>query len=188
MEAVEMAKRLVADSIWKSSRMEGYCVPYEAVKGIIVGISPDRLDASVEEIEYVRGMYKAWEYLLNNINHPLNVSFMYKLSQMLGLKGFIVEELSSYLSSIQVISDPVSKALKSFLVFESFNSSIACLVANKILIENNIGVFEVPMFFLQSFEDVRYNYYKSSDDSDILDFLKRYCLNRLDIYLMVGNN
>ena len=53
------------------------------------------------------------------------------------------------------------------------------LARDKILIENNIGIFQVPIDNLETFSDLLIKFYKINNNNDIISFMKKYCVKRL---------
>ena len=53
------------------------------------------------------------------------------------------------------------------------------LARDKILIENNIGIFQVPIDNLETFRDLLIKFYKINNNNDIISFMKKYCVKRL---------
>ena len=53
------------------------------------------------------------------------------------------------------------------------------LARDKILIENNIGIFQVPIDNLETFRDLLINLYKTNNNNDVISFMKKYCIKRL---------
>ena len=64
-------------------------------------------------------------------------------------------------------------------IFIDGNKRVAQLMANKILIENNIGIFQIPIDLLEEFKSLLINYYESANDTKIIEFMKKYCIIRL---------
>ena len=64
-------------------------------------------------------------------------------------------------------------------MFINGNRRVAQLIANKILIENNIGIFQVPIDNLETFRDLLINLYKTNNNNDVISFMKKYCIKRL---------
>lgn len=52
-------------------------------------------------------------------------------------------------------------------------------MANKILIENDIGIFQVPIDRLEEFKTLLIVFYESNDESDIIRFMKAFCIKRI---------
>lgn len=52
-------------------------------------------------------------------------------------------------------------------------------MANKVLIENNIGIFQVPIERLEEFREMLLAFYETGNDIKIIEFMKEYCIRRV---------
>lgn len=52
-------------------------------------------------------------------------------------------------------------------------------MANKVLIENDIGIFQIPIEKLEIFREMLLAFYESGDDVEIITFMKEYCIRRV---------
>lgn len=64
-------------------------------------------------------------------------------------------------------------------MFVDGNKRVAQLIANKVLIENNIGIFQIPIEKLEEFKTLLIEFYESGNDVQIIDFMKEYCIRRI---------
>lgn len=64
-------------------------------------------------------------------------------------------------------------------MFVEGNKRVAQLIANKVLIENNIGIFQIPIEKLEEFKTLLIEFYESGNDVEIIDFMKEYCIRRI---------
>lgn len=89
------------------------------------------------------------------------------------------------LKDIEKIENFEIKALKYFCyvartqMFIDGNKRVAQLIANKVLIENNIGIFQIPIERLENFKTLLIGFYESGNDGEIIDFMKEYCIRRV---------
>lgn len=89
------------------------------------------------------------------------------------------------LSEIERTEDIELKALKFFCyvaraqIFIDGNKRVAQLIANKILIEHNTGIFQVPIDAMEKFRGMLIAFYESGDDSEIIEFMKENCIRRV---------
>ena len=73
-------------------------------------------------------------------------------------------------NKLNQIDNPEEKALQYFCfvakskMFINGNRRVAQLIANKILIENNIGIFQVPIDNLETFRDLLIKFYKINNN------------------------
>ncbi len=89
------------------------------------------------------------------------------------------------LQVIDKIDDIELKALKFFCfvartqMFVDGNKRVAQLIANKILVENDIGIFQIPIEKLEQFKILLIEFYETADDAAIIDFMKEFCIKRV---------
>ena len=95
--------------------------------------------------------------------------------------GIIMESINE----IEQIADIELKALKYFCyiartqMFIDGNKRVAQLMANKVLIEHNIGIFQIPIEKLEEFKGLLIDFYETGDDVMIIAFMKKYCIKRI---------
>lgn len=203
--AIELAKRLLIDSIWKSANLEGLGTTFPKTEAIIENI-PTKTNK--EEMFFILNMKSAWKFLLDNITYQNNLSFIRQLNKLVGeglftnngvvrttivqiggttwIPDIPIEDLIiNSLDEIDSMSDIELKSLKMFCylartqIFIDGNKRVAQLMANKILIENNIGIFQIPIDLLEQFKLLLINFYESNDDKSIIEFMKKHCIVRL---------
>lgn len=59
------------------------------------------------------------------------------------------------------------------------NKRVAQLKANKMHIEHNIGIFQIPIEKLEEFKWLLIDFYETGNDIMIIAFMKKYCINRI---------
>ena len=64
-------------------------------------------------------------------------------------------------------------------MFIDGNKRVAQLIANKILIENDIGIFQIPIEKLEQFKTLLIAFYESSVDTEIIEFMKAFCIKKV---------
>ena len=205
-EAIEMAKRLLVDSIWKSANLEGLGTTFPKTEAILENLP---VETSRNELLFIINMKKAWEFLLDNIDYSNCFVFLRELNKLVGANDLIYDsgkirtinvtiggtswastipvesEVLDNIENLNKIKDVELKALKYFCyvtrtqIFIDGNKRVAQLMANKVLIENNIGIFQIPVELLEDFKSLLLNYYETNDDEDIVKFMKEYCIVRV---------
>lgn len=142
---------------------------------------------------FVRNMYDAWMFLLDNICHPLNIMFIRELNKICGtdiiygagelrschvsISGTeytppvpIQAEVEERLQAINSIANPRRKAIEIFCylaksqLFVDGNKRVSQLAANKILIENKIGILEIDTYRIDTFRKLLVEYYEGKSD------------------------
>lgn len=190
--AKEMAKRLVIDSIWKSANLEGLGTTHPKTYAILAN-APTNTRA--EEVIFIINMQEAWQFLLDNLDCPNNLEILLEYNKIVGnllfydiflpKKPVVNNIFNDMVNKLNQIDNPEEKALQYFCfvakskMFINGNRRVAQLIANKILIENNIGIFQVPIDNLETFRDLLIKFYKINNNNDIISFMKKYCVKRL---------
>lgn len=203
--AIEMAKRLLVDSIWKSAYLEGLGTTFPKTEAILAN-APTNTRA--EEVLFVINMKRAWQFLLDNLDYGNSLALLREYNKIVGEllfsyageirtlpvqmggtawmpemphSGIIIEDLEQ----IEQIADAELKALKYFCyvarsqMFIDGNKRVAQLIANKVLIQEDIGIFQVPIEKLEEFKEILIRFYETGDDSKIIHFMKEFCVRKI---------
>lgn len=203
--AVEMAKRLLVDSIWKSANLEGLGTTFPKTEAILANAPTN---TKTEEVLFVINMKRAWQFLLDNLNYSNCIALLREYNKIVGEllftyageirtipvqiggtswepemphTGIIIDTLED----IEKIEDVELKALKYFCyvarvqMFIDGNKRVAQLIANKVLIEHDIGIFQIPIEKLEKFKMLLIQFYESDNDKEIIEFMKEYCIRRI---------
>ena len=64
-------------------------------------------------------------------------------------------------------------------MFIDGNKRVAQLMANKILIENDIGIFQIPIEKLEEFKELLISFYESGNDTTFIKYMKEHCIKRV---------
>lgn len=203
--AIEMAKRLLVDSIWKSANLEGLGTTFPKTEAILAN-APTNTRA--EEVLFVINMKRAWQFLLDNLDYGNSLALLREYNKIVGEllfsyageirtlpvqmgvtawmpemphSGIIIEDLEQ----IEQIADAELKALKYFCyvarsqMFIDGNKRVAQLIANKVLIQEDVGIFQVPIEKLEEFKEILIRFYETGDDSKIIHFMKEFCVRKI---------
>lgn len=57
-------------------------------------------------------------------------------------------------------------------MFIDGNKRVAQLMANKVLIENNVGNFQISIESLEDFKELLLRFYKTGNDTELIGFMK----------------
>ena len=198
------AKRNLVDSIWKSANLEGISVTYPDTQVICEGMSV--AGHSIDEINAVNDLKHAWHYLLENIRQPVTLDFMKQLHLHLGKFTVInagsirwhdvcingtdwmpelpdSKKLETNLNSVMQIPNPMERALEIFLFcargqfFYDGNKRLANLMTNKIMIENGLGIFSIPIKYHSEFYKILLHFYETGNGKELKVFLYNNCIN-----------
>ena len=203
--AKEMAKRLLVDSIWKSANLEGLGTTFPKTEAILAN-APTTTKA--EEVLFFVNMKRAWQFLLDNLDYDNNLMLLREYNKIVGEllfqyageirtipvqiggtswepelphTGIIIENIDR----IEQIDDIETRALKYFCyvtrtqMFIDGNKRVAQLIANKILIQNNIGIFQIPIEKLEAFKTLLIHFYETDNEAAIIEFMKNYCIKKV---------
>ena len=203
--AIEMAKRMLVDSIWKSANLEGLGTTFPKTEAILANAPTT---TKTEEVLFVINMKRAWQFLLDNLDYNNCIMLLREFDKIVGEllfhyageirsipvqiggtswepemphTGIIMESINE----IEQIEDTELRALKYFCyiartqMFIDGNKRVAQLMANKVLIENNIGIFQIPIEKLEEFKGMLIDFYETGNDVMIIAFMKKYCIKRI---------
>lgn len=203
--AIEMAKRMLVDSIWKSANLEGLGTTFPKTEAILANAPTT---TKTEEVLFVINMKRAWQFLLDNLEYSNCIMLLREFDKIVGEllfnyageirtipvqiggtswepemphTGIIINSIKE----MEQIEDVELKALKYFCyiartqMFIDGNKRVAQLMTNKVLIENNIGIFQIPIEKLEEFKEMLIEYYETGNDIKIIGFMKEYCIRRI---------
>ena len=203
--AIDMAKRLLVDSIWKSANLEGLGTTFPKTEAILANAPTT---TKTEEVLFIVNMNRAWQFLLDNLNYDNSLMILREYNKIAGellfnyageirtipvqiggtawepeipQTGVIIDTLKE----IEKIEDVEWKALKYFCyvartqMFIDGNKRVAQLMANKVLIEHNIGIFQIPIEKLEEFKGLLIDFYETGNDVKIIGFMKKCCIRRI---------
>ncbi|MBQ7900639.1 MAG: Fic family protein [Clostridia bacterium] len=203
--AIEMAKRLLVDSIWKSANLEGLGTTFPKTEAILANAP---IETRSEEVLFVINMKRAWQFLLDNLDCANNIMLLREYNKVVGellfryngeIRTFPVQiggttwepelpnsaDIIASLEAIDAVADSELKALKFFCyvartqMFVDGNKRVAQLIANKVLIENDIGIFQIPIEKLEQFKILLVEFYETADDAAIIEFMQKFCVKRI---------
>ena len=203
--AVEMAKRMLVDSIWKSANLEGLGTTFPKTEAILANAPTT---TKTEEDLFVINMKRAWQFLLDNLEYRNCIMLLREFDKIVGElmfsyageirtipvqiggtswepemphTGIIMDSIKE----IEQIEDVELRALKYFCyiartqMFIDGNKRVAQLMANKVLIENNVGIFQIPIEKLEEFKGMLIEFYETGDDRKIVGFMREFCIRRV---------
>lgn len=203
--AIAMAKRLLVDSIWKSANLEGLGTTFPKTEAILANAPTN---TKTEEVLFIINMKRAWQFLLDNLDYGNNLMLLREYNKIVGEllfeyageirtipvqiggtswepemphTGIIIDRLEK----IELIEDVELRALKYFCyvartqMFIDGNKRVAQLIANKVLIQNDIGIFQIPIDKLEQFKALLIKFYETDNDENIIAFMRTYCVKRI---------
>lgn len=203
--AIGMAKRMLVDSIWKSANLEGLGTTFPKTEAILANAPTT---TRTEEVLFVINMKRAWQFLLDNLEYDNCIMLLREFDKIVGEllfdyageirtipvqiggtswepemphTGIIIDSIRE----IEQIADAELRALKYFCyiartqMFIDGNKRVAQLMANKVLIENNVGIFQIPIEKLEEFKGMLIDFYETGDDIKIIAFMKECCIRHV---------
>lgn len=203
--AIEMAKRLLVDSIWKSANLEGLGTTFPKTEAILANAPTN---TKTEEVLFIVNMKRAWQFLLDNLNYDNCIMLLREYNRIVGellfnYAGEIrtipvqiggtswepemphIGVIISTIEEMEKIENIELRALKYFCyvartqMFMDGNKRVAQLIANKILIENNVGIFQIPIEKLEEFKMLLIEFYETENDTKLINFMKEFCIKRV---------
>lgn len=87
------------------------------------------------------------------------------------------------LNAVMQISNTMDRALEMFLFcargqfFYDGNKRLSTLMTNKIMIENGLGVFSIPIKYHSDFYKMLLNFYETGNGKELKKFLYSSCIN-----------
>ena len=79
--AVELAKRLLVDLIWRTAKIEVDGVTFPDTQEIFDGRAPEGM--SVDDIVTVNNIKRAWGFLLGNIDYPVDWQYIREYNRII---------------------------------------------------------------------------------------------------------
>lgn len=161
LKAVELAKRLLVDAIWKTANIEVDGITFPDAQEIFEGRAPSNME--VNDIIVVNNIKRAWMFLFENIGRPIDWRYVSEYNRILG-EGLIrdagklrtndvriggtdripelptMESSHDEISSLMKIESPEDRALLMFCKitrgqwFNDGNKRTALMTANHALI------------------------------------------------------
>lgn len=200
--SISLGKRQLVDSIWKSAGIEGLGTTFPNTEKILSNLP---VQTKRDEVLFIVNMKRAWYFLFDNIDYPNNLSFLRELNKIcmeelsfdaggirtvavtiggtswvpeLPHEGTIIQKLEQ----IDAMSDKLEAALEMFCyiartqMFLDGNKRVAQLMCNKIMMENDLGIFSIPYDEIDHFKELLVNFYETDNSEKIKTFFRTKCL------------
>ena len=202
-EAIFLAKRNMVDSIYSNARIEGINITFPETQALYAGINVARL--SVNEIDTIRNLKRAWEYLIANLDKEFDLKFICRINEEVARdeslnwgklrtgKVFISgteyvppipekEQVSKDIQQILKLSNITERAIEYMLygmrnqLFWDGNKRTSIICANKIMIENGKGILLIKDQILEEFSKLLSAFYTSGNSFAIKKFIYENCI------------
>jgi len=198
-----LAKRNLVDTIWKSANLEGVNVTFPETQMIIDGFSV--ANKTIEELTIILNLKRAWEFLFASITDKINLSSIQDFNRIVGRDlihraGFlrtanvriggtnykpklpVIYEVEKEINKILENQDQKDMAINLMLyimraqLFFDGNKRTAMLSANKILIQNGLGILAVSQKHTNEFFTKLIGFYETNNNSEIKAFCIENCI------------
>jgi len=207
-QSIFVAKRNIVDYIYKSARLEGLGVTYPDTETIYNGMAAPGV--AVNDIIAVNNLKKAWQFLLETLDPPLDYPYVCQLNRLVGGDSLIYnagyirkvdvsiggttwkpampdeDEIKARLLEMQSLENVTQRAIEIMLYcvrgqfFLDGNKRTAMLAANKEMIANGQGVITVPVEMIPHFTPLLVDFYETNEPERIKDFIYNNCIDGLN--------
>lgn len=205
-ENIFFAKRNLVDIIWKSANLEGVNVTFPETQMIVDGFSV--ANKTIDDLTIILNLKRGWQYLFDTINEDVNLNYIKDFNRLIGRdlvynSGFlrtadirisgtkhkpklpIDYEVQENIDKILDNANKKDMALELMLyimrsqLFFDGNKRTAMLIANKILIENGLGIFSVKQENMNDFFTKLVKFYEDGNTQDIKSFCEKECIETI---------
>lgn len=207
-ENIFAAKRNIIDYIWKSARLEGLAVTYPDTEAIFNGMRAPNV--KVDEIVAVNNLKHAWQFLLDNLDVPMDYNYVCYLNKKVGGDNLIINagylrkvpvsigatawkpdmpiesQIKEQMEEINQISDATDRAIHMMLylmrkqMFLDGNKRTSMLAGNQIMIANGCGIISVPIEYQSDFTEMLVRFYETNDPAEISSLVYENCIDGID--------
>lgn len=200
--SISLGKRQLVDSIWKSAGIEGLGTTFPNTEKILLNLP---VETKRDEVLFIVNMKRAWYFLFDNIDYPNNLSFLREINKIciseliydagalrtvpvtIGDTSWIPDYpqenlIVDKLNEINMMQDKLEAALEMFCfiarsqMFLDGNKRVAQLMCNKVMMENDIGIFSVPYHQIDTFKELLVDFYETNNSEKIKNFFRTECL------------
>ena len=199
-----LAKSNLVNNIYANARMEGLNITFPDTKTILDGVNVPNL--KVDEIQCILNLRDAWKYVISNIDKEFNIDFICKVNEYVARNESLswgtlrngrveisgtdyipeipnIENVKSDVKQILDIENSTERAIEYMLygmrnqLFWDGNKRTSNICANKIMIENGVGIIKIPDKKLEEFNILLSNFYSTNDNCKIKQFIYDNCID-----------
>lgn len=199
-----LAKRNIVDYIWKSANLEGIGVTFPETQQIYNGANLNNL--TVSEVVAINNLKHGWQFLLDNIDYPVDYNYICKINSILGSNlileaGYIrkmgvriggtnwipsipkEDDVKEEINKINTIENITERAITLMLycmrtqIFNDGNKRTSMMVANQIMIQNGKGIISIPIEKQKEFFELLITYYETNEMDRLKQFIYEYCID-----------
>ena len=203
-----VAKRNIIDYIWKSAKLEGLGVTYPDTEAIYNGLAAGGVP--VNEIIAVNNLKRAWQFVLENLEYPMDYPFVCKVNQIVGGDNLVYNagyirkipvsiggtnwkpdmpiesQIKEEIANVLTLDNPTDRGITLMLylvrkqMFLDGNKRTSMLAANQVMIANGTGIITVPIELQRDFTALLVKYYESGNMDEIKEFIYTNCIDGLE--------
>lgn len=202
------AKRKLVDNIYKSANLEGIAVTFADTYSFMNNVNTGNI--SVDDMLKLKCLKDAWQYIINNIDDELTISYIKKIHFEI-CKGQNVSPLGEFrdkdvgitgtswrprlpkecdyeteLKEILSNSNELERCIDLFCwiqrsqMFLDGNKRVANLVANKEMIKNGQGIIAVPVEKIGDYFTNLIDYYETGDNKNLKRWVYDNCIDGVE--------
>ncbi len=205
---IDLAKRNLADTIYKQAVLEGVAVTFLDTETIIEGGKINGVSA--DDIQKINNLKHAWQFVLDEgvvasesdysilclINRLVVEGFYYNAGKLrsvpvsiggtkwtpeLPIESVVTEQLADILRERDVYERAINALLfvTKKQLFIDGNKRTSVIFANHILISNGTGLIVIPEEKVSEYKKLLIGYYETDNTREIKHFLYKECLTEL---------
>ena len=202
-ENIFVAKRNIVDSIWKSANLEGIAVTYPQIETIFQGLGIQNM--KVKDINAIVNLKHSWEFILENIEYPVDLNYICKINQLIGeanvnpFPGLSMggTDWKPEIPDKEKVNDSLNKILESensatekainlmlYLMrsqlFYDGNKRTSMMAANQVMIQNGAGIISVPIKYQEEFLELLVKFYETNNMDEIKELIYNHCIDGIN--------
>ena len=202
-ENIFVAKRNIVDSIWKSANLEGIVVTYPQTETIFQGLGIQNM--KVKDINAIVNLKHSWEFILENIEYPVDLNYICKINQLIGeanvnpFPGLSMggTDWKPEIPDKEKVNDSLNKILESensatekainlmlYLMrsqlFYDGNKRTSMMAANQVMIQNGAGIISVPIKYQEEFLELLVKFYETNNMDEIKELIYNHCIDGIN--------
>ena len=201
-ENIFVAKRNIVDSIWKSANLEGIAVTYPQTETIFQGLGIQNM--KVKDINAIVNLKHSWEFILENIEYPVDLNYICKINQLIGEanvnpfpglsmggtdwkpeipdKEKVNDSLNKILESENSATEKAINLMLYLMRSQLFagNKRTSMMAANQVMIQNGAGIISVPIKYQEEFLELLVKFYETNNMDKIKELIYNHCIDGIN--------
>lgn len=206
VQALELARRLLLDVLWKTANIEVDGITFPDTQEIVEGRAPAGM--SVRDIVTVNNIKHAFQFLFDQVAYPVDWQTIAQYNRLLRagldvdageirtipvrISGTswqpsvpVYDEIRGQLDMILALTNPQERATQLFSAitrgqwFTDGNKRTALLAANHALIHAGVGVLSIDPELKRDFTTCLLDFYEHNDVFAMSDWLQYYAIGHV---------